>query len=169
MEDYTYHFQPNNEMVLGSHMLEICPSIANAKPSCEIHPLGIGGKADPVRLVFNVSGGGALNASIVDMGNRFRLLVNEVEAIKPKNALPKLPVARVLWKPLPDLKTGCTAWILAGGAHHTCFSQNLTSEYLEDFAGMAGIEAVFIDKETRLREFKKELEWNEVYYQLNNK
>jgi L-arabinose isomerase len=169
MEDYTYHFQPNNEMVLGSHMLEICPSIANAKPSCEIHPLGIGGKADPVRLVFNVSGGAALNASIVDMGNRFRLLVNEVEAIKPKNALPKLPVARVLWKPLPDLKTGCTAWILAGGAHHTCFSQNLTSEYLEDFAGMAGIETVFIDKETRLRDFKKELEWNEVYYQLNNK
>ena len=101
MEDYTYHFQPNNEMVLGSHMLEICPSIANAKPSCEIHPLGIGGKADPVRLVFNVSGGAALNASIIDMGNRFRLLVNEVEAIKPKNALPKLPVARVLWKPYP--------------------------------------------------------------------
>ena len=169
MEDYTYHFQPNNEMVLGSHMLEICPTIANAKPSCEIHPLGIGGKADPVRLVFNVSGGAALNASMVDMGNRFRLLVNEVEAIKPKNALPKLPVARVLWKPLPDLKTGCTAWILAGGAHHTCFSQNLTAEHLEDFAGMAEIETVFIDKETRLRNFKKELEWSEVYYQLNNK
>ena len=169
MEDYTYHFEASNEMVLGSHMLEICPSIANAKPSCEIHPLGIGGKADPVRLVFNVSGGTALNASLIDMGNRFRLLVNEVEAVKPKYKLPKLPVARVLWKPYPDIKTGCTAWILAGGAHHTCFSQNLTAEYFEDFAAMAGIEIVFIDKETKLRELKNELRWSEVYYQLNNK
>ena len=169
MEDYTYHFEPGNEMVLGSHMLEICPSIANAKPSCEIHPLGIGGKADPVRLVFNVSGGAALNASLIDMGNRFRLLVNTVEAVKPKHQLPKLPVARVLWKPYPDMKTACTSWILAGGAHHTCFSQNLTTEHLEDFAAMANIEFVLIDKETKLREFKNELRWNEVYYQLNNK
>lgn len=167
MEDYTYHFEPGNEMVLGSHMLEICPSIADGKPSCAIHPLGIGGKADPVRLVFNVSSGAALNASIVDMGNRFRLLVNEVEAIAPKNDLPKLPVARVLWKPLPDMNTGCAAWILAGGAHHTCFSQNLSAEHLEDFADMAGIETVFIDKDTKLREFKNELRWNEVYYHLN--
>ena len=169
MEDYTYHFDPENQMVLGSHMLEICPSVSNAKPSCEIHPLGIGGKADPVRLVFNVSGGAALNASLIDMGNRFRLLVNEVEAVAPEHKLPNLPVARVLWKPLPDMATGCAAWILAGGAHHTCFSQNLTSEHLEDFAGMAGIEIVFIDKETKLRELKNELRWNEVYYQLNNK
>ena len=169
MEDYTYHFEPANQMVLGSHMLEICPSIANAKPSCEIHPLGIGGKADPVRLVFNVSGGAALNASIVDMGNRFRLLVNEVEAIAPKHDLPKLPVARVLWKPLPDMGTGCAAWILAGGAHHTCYSQNLTSEHLEDFADMAGIEMVLIGKETNIRELKNEIRWNEVYYQLNHK
>ena len=169
MEDYTYHFDPENQMVLGSHMLEICPSISNAKPSCEIHPLGIGGKADPVRLVFNVSGGAALNASLIDMGNRFRLLVNEVEAVAPEHKLPNLPVARVLWKPLPDMATGCAAWILAGGAHHTCFSQNLTSEHLEDFAAMAGIEIVFIDKETKLRELKNELRWNEVYYQLNNK
>ncbi len=169
MEDYTYHFEPGNQMVLGSHMLEICPSIANAKPSCEIHPLGIGGKSDPVRLVFNVSGGAALNASIVDMGNRFRLLVNEVEAIAPEHDLPKLPVARVLWKPLPDMATGCAAWILAGGAHHTCFSQNLTSEHLEDFADMAGIEMVLIGKETKMRELKNEIRWNDAYYQLNNK
>jgi len=169
MEDYTYHFEPDNEMVLGSHMLEICPSIANAKPSCEIHPLGIGGKADPVRLVFNVSGGAALNASLIDMGNRFRLLVTEVVAVKPKNKLPKLPVARVLWKPYPDMKTGCTAWILSGGAHHTCFSQNLTAAYLEDFATMANIEFVLIDKKTNLYQFKNQLRWNEAFYQLNNK
>lgn len=169
MEDYTYHFEPGNEMVLGSHMLEICPSIAKGKPSCEIHPLGIGGKEDPVRLVFNVSSGAALNASVIDMGNRFRLLVNEVDAIAPTHDLPKLPVARVLWKPKPDMATGCAAWILAGGAHHTCFSQNLTSEHLEDFADMAGIEAVFIDKETNLRELKNEIRWNDVYYQLNKK
>jgi L-arabinose isomerase len=169
MEDYTYHFEPDNKMVLGSHMLEICPSIAKGKPSCEIHPLGIGGKADPVRLVFNVSGGAALNASIIDMGNRFRLLVNEVEAVEPEYDLPKLPVARVLWKPLPDMATGCAAWIMAGGAHHTCYSQNLTSEHIEDFADMAGIETVFINREIKLRELKNQLRWNEVYYQLNKK
>ena len=164
MEDYTYHFEPKNNLVLGSHMLEICPSIAFAKPTCEIHPLGIGGKADPVRLVFNVDGGAALNASIIDMGNRFRLLVNEVEAVKPTRALPKLPVARVLWKPLPDMQTGCAAWILAGGAHHTVYSQNLSSEHLQDFAEMAGIEMVLIGKETNLYAFKNELRWNEVAY-----
>ncbi|MFD3000655.1 L-arabinose isomerase [Pontibacter toksunensis] len=167
MEDYTYHFDPNNQLVLGSHMLEIDESIANGKPSCEVHPLGIGGKADPVRLVFNVAGGPALNASIIDMGNRFRLLVNEVEAVEPQHDLPNLPVARVLWKPLPDMKTGCAAWILAGGAHHTCYSQNLTAEQLQDFADIAGIECVTIDKETRLRQLQNELRWSEVYYQLN--
>ena len=164
MEDYTYHFDPNNQLVLGAHMLEICPSIAAGKPSCEIHPLGIGGKADPVRLVFNSPAGPAINASIVDMGNRFRLLVNEVVAVDPIQGLPKLPVARVLWKPYPDMKTGCAAWILAGGAHHTCYSQNLTSSHLEDFAELAGIEYVLIDKDTRLHQLKKELQWNEVYY-----
>jgi L-arabinose isomerase len=167
MEDYTYHFEPGNQLVLGSHMLEICESIADGKPSCEIHPLGIGGKADPVRSVFNVAGGPALNASIVDMGNRFRLLVNEVEAVAPQQALPKLPVARVLWKPYPDMPTGCAAWILAGGAHHTCYSQNLSAEQLEDFADIAGIEYVLIGKETRLPAFKNELRWNDVYYQLH--
>jgi len=167
MEDYTYHFEPGNEMVLGSHMLEICPTIANDKPAAEIHPLGIGGKEDPVRLVFNVAGGPALNASVIDMGNRFRLLVNEVEAQEPQHELPKLPVARVLWKPYPDMQTGCAAWILAGGAHHTCYSQNLTAEHLEDFADMAKIECVLIGKNTNLYQFKNELRWSEVYYQLN--
>lgn len=164
MEDYTYHFDPSNPMVLGSHMLEICESIADGKAKCEIHPLGIGGKADPVRLVFNVAASPALNASIVDMGNRFRLLVNEVEAVAPSHDLPKLPVARVLWKPYPDMKTGCAAWILAGGAHHTCYSQNLTAEHLQDFAEMAGIECVLIGKETNLRQLKNELKWSEVHY-----
>ena len=167
MEDYTYHFNPGNPMVLGSHMLEICESIALGKPNCEIHPLGIGGKADPVRLVFNVAGGPALNASIIDMGNRFRLLVNEVVAVAPEHDLPKLPVARVLWKPLPDMKTGCAAWILAGGAHHTCYSQNLSSEQLSDFAEMAGIECVLIGKDTNIPAFKNELRWSEAYYQTH--
>ncbi len=164
MEDYTYHLDPANPLVLGSHMLEICESIADGKPSCEIHPLGIGGKADPVRLVFNVAAGDALNASLVDMGNRFRLLVNTVEAVAPEHDLPKLPVARVLWKPHPDFKTGLAAWILAGGAHHTCYSQNLTAENLEDFADMANIEFVVIDKKTNLYELKKDLRLGEVYY-----
>ena len=167
MEDYTYHFDPSNPLVLGSHMLEICESIADGKPKCEIHPLGIGGKSDPVRLVFNVAAGPAINASIVDMGNRFRMLVNEVEAVAPQNDLPKLPVARVLWKPYPDMKTGCAAWILAGGAHHTGYSQNLTSEHMQDFAEMAGIEFVKIGKNTELYQLKNELRWSEVYYQMN--
>ena len=164
MEDYTYHFEPNNELVLGAHMLEICESIASTKPSCEVHPLGIGGKADPVRLVFNVAGGAALNASIVDMGNRFRLLVNDVTAVTPKFDLPKLPVARVLWKPRPNMHDALAAWIYAGGAHHTCYSQNITSEYLQNFAEMAGIEFILIDKNTRLQQFKNELKWNEAVY-----
>lgn len=166
MEDYTYHFDPSNPMVLGAHMLEICSSIAEGKPKCEIHPLGIGGKADPVRLVFNSAAGRALNASVIDMGNRFRLLVNEVEAVVPRHDLPKLPVARVLWKPLPDMKTGCAAWIYAGGAHHTCYSQNLTSQHLQDFADIAGIEYILIGKETNLSTLRNELKWNEVYYAL---
>lgn len=164
MEDYTYHFEPGNNLVLGSHMLEICPTIANSKPSCEIHPLGIGGKADPVRLVFNVNSGAALNATMVDMGNRFRLIVNEVEAVKPKKELPNLPVARVLWKPQPDMNTGCSAWILAGGAHHTVYSQNLGIEVLQDFASIAGIELLHIGKDTKLDDFKGRIKWNEVVY-----
>jgi len=163
MEDYTYHFEPNNELVLGAHMLEICPSIAIKKPSCEIHPLGIGGKADPVRLVFNVQSGKALNASLIDLGHRFRLLVNEVKAVEPKFNLPKLPVARVLWKPLPDMKNAITAWLLAGGAHHTVYSQSVTSEILFDFAEIAGIELVLINDETKnMTHFNNELRQNEV-------
>jgi len=165
MEDYTYHFEPGNNLVLGAHMLEICESIADGKPAAEIHPLGIGGKADPVRLVFNSAAGPAINASIIDMGNRFRLLVNEVEAVTPTHQLPKLPVARVLWKPYPDMRTGCTAWILAGGAHHTGYSQNLAAEHLRDFADMAGIEFALIGKNTDLYQFRNELRWNEAYYQ----
>jgi len=164
MEDYTYHFEPGNNLVLGAHMLEICESIADGKASCEIHPLGIGGKTDPVRLVFNAAAGPAINASIIDMGNRFRLLVNEVVAVSPEHDLPKLPVARVLWKPYPDMKTGCTAWILAGGAHHTCYSQNLTAAHLQDFADMARIEFALIGEKTELRQFRNELRWNEAYY-----
>lgn len=168
MEDYTYHLEPGNEMVLGAHMLEICPSLTSEKPSCEIHPLGIGGKADPVRLVFTGSEGSALNATLIDMGERFRMLVNTVEAVKPPATIPKLPVARVLWKPLPDMKSACTAWILAGGAHHTCYSQNLSVQCLEDFAEMAGIEFVLIGKNTDIYQLKNLLRWNDLYYKLNS-
>ncbi|GAB4023071.1 L-arabinose isomerase [Spirosoma koreense] len=164
MEDYTYHFDPSNPLVLGSHMLEICPSIAADKPTCEIHPLGIGGKADPVRLVFNAPAGPAINVSLIDMGNRFRLLVNEVEAVEVPEALPKLPVARAIWKPLPDMQTGCAAWILAGGAHHTVYSQNLTTEHIDDFADLFGVELVVIDRNTNLRQLKNELRWSEAAY-----
>ncbi|RYF22379.1 MAG: L-arabinose isomerase [Flavobacteriales bacterium] len=164
MEDYTYHFDPQNSMVLGSHMLEVDASLASGKASLEVHPLGIGGKADPARLVFNVAGGNALNASLVDMGNRFRLIVNEVEAVEVENDLPNLPVARVLWKPLPNMKTGCAAWIYAGGAHHTAYSQNLTSAHLLDFANIAGLEFLNIGADTKLDQFRNELQWNEVFY-----
>lgn len=166
MEDYTYHFTPEREYVLGSHMLEICPSIAKGKPSCEVHPLGIGGKEDPIRLVFNSPAGNALNASLVDMGNRFRLIVNEVDAVEPMKDLPNLPVARVLWDPKPNLDIAATAWILAGGAHHTVYTQALTTEYMEDFADIFGIELLVIDAETRIRSFKDQLHANEAYYHL---
>ena len=166
MEDYTYHLNPKRTLVLGAHMLEICPSIAMNKPSVEVHPLGIGGKADPVRLVFDGQAGPGLNASIMDMGNRFRLLVNEVDVVPPEKPLPKLPVARSLWVPKPNLQIAAAAWIYAGGAHHTGFSQAVTTEMIEDFAGMAGVELVVIDAETRLRQFKQELNWNEAYYAL---
>jgi L-arabinose isomerase len=165
MEDYTYHLHPFNHQVLGAHMLEICPSIAAHKPTMEIHPLGIGGKADPVRLVFSAQPGAALNASLIDLGNRFRLVVNEVTAIKPP-ALPRLPVARAVWKCQPDFKTACAAWILAGGAHHTGYSYSVTTEMLEDFATIAGVELVVIGAQTRLPEFKQTLRNNEVYYHL---
>ncbi|MEO6914926.1 MAG: L-arabinose isomerase, partial [Chitinophagaceae bacterium] len=169
MEDYTYHFNTANPQVLGSHMLEICPTIASGKINCQIHPLGIGGKADPVRLVFNSAAGPAINVSVVDLGNRFRMIVNEVEAIDPAFDLPKLPVARVLWKPLPDMKTGCAAWIYAGGSHHTCYSQNLTTEHIQDLADIAGVELVVINNGTTIQNLKNELRWNDAAFGYLNK
>jgi len=166
MEDYTYHMSPKGHQVLGAHMLEICPSIAAGKPSIEIHPLGIGGKEDPVRMVFDAPAGDALNASLVDLGNRFRLIVNEVTAVKPPK-LPKLPVARAVWECKPDFKTACAAWIYAGGAHHTGYSYSVTTEMLEDFATIAGIETVVINDDTTLPQLKQDLRNNEVYYHLN--
>jgi len=167
MEDYTYHFNPEGMRVLGAHMLEVCPSIALAKPTVEIHQLSIGGKEDPARLVFKTAPGHAINVSVIDLGNRFRMIVNEVEVVKCPD-MPNLPVASVLWKPLPDLKTGAAAWIIAGGAHHTGFSTSINSEYLEDFAQMMGVEYVLIDGKCDLTEFKKELRWNEIYYHISN-
>ncbi len=167
MEDYTYHLDPKDSMVLGAHMLEVCPSVAEDKPSLEIHPLGIGGKDNPIRQIFSVAPGRSLNASLMDMGNRFRLLISEVETIETK-PLPKLPVARVVWKPLPDLRTAAAAWIYAGGAHHTGYSKALTPEYLIDFAEMAGVEHLIINENTDLEEFKKEIRWNDIFYAMKN-
>ncbi len=164
MEDYTYHFGPSGDKVLGAHMLEVCPSIASGKPRLEIHQLSIGGKADPARLVFDTLTGPAVNASIMDMGNRFRMVVNEVEVVPTDAPLPKLPVARALWIPQPNLKVAAAAWILAGGAHHTGFSQAVTAAHLQDFADMADMEMLLINKTTDLVEFKKEIRWNDVYY-----
>lgn len=166
MEDYTYDLRDGGK-VLGAHMLEVCPSIAAERPSAEVHPLSIGGKEDPVRLVFTARSGPALNASIVDMGDRFRMIVNTVNVV-PTEPLPKLPVARAVWVPQPNLKIAAAAWILAGGAHHTGFSQALTAEHMEDFAEMTGMEFLLIDENTSLREFKKELRWNDLYYHWLN-
>jgi L-arabinose isomerase len=166
MEDYTYHLDPSGSLVLGAHMLEVCETIAAGKPSLEIHPLGIGGRDDPVRLVFNAPAGPALNASLIDLGNRFRLVVNEVDVVKPPKPLPKLPVARAVWSCRPDFKTACGAWIRAGGSHHTAFSYSVTAEHLRDFAEISGIELVLIDGATRLTELEKELRWNEAYFQF---
>jgi L-arabinose isomerase len=166
MEDYTYHFSPSGDKVLGAHMLEICQSIAATKPRLEILPLSIGGKADPVRLIFESYTGRAIAASIMDMGPRFRLVANLVDVVPTDAPLPKLPVARALWLPRPDLKTAAAAWIYAGGAHHTGFSYAVTAEHLRDYADMAGIEFLLIDENTRLEEFRKELRWNDLYYHL---
>ncbi len=167
MEDYTYHLNPGSMQVLGAHMLEICPTIAANKPRVEIHPLGIGGKADPVRLVFDTPPGSAINASIVDVGNRFRLIVNEVEVVSPPEPLPNLPVARAVWQPKPDFKTAAASWIWAGGAHHTGFSLAIGAEELEDFAEIAGVEFLLIGDGTTVRDLKSELRTNEVYYALS--
>ena len=166
MEDYTYHLSEKGAKVLGAHMLEVCETITGQKPTLEIHPLSIGGKDDPARLVFDARRGPAINATIIDLGNRFRMIVNEVEVVTPDVPLPYLPVARALWIPKPNLKVAAGAWIMAGGAHHTGFSQVVTAEHLEDFADMAGIEYLLINAETKLSEFKKEIRWNEIYYHL---
>ena len=166
MEDYTYHLGPKGHQVLGSHMLEVCESIAAGKPKLEIHPLGIGGKEDPVRLIFDAPPGEAINVSIIDLGNRFRMIVNEVKVVKPQKPLPKLPVARAIWECLPDFKTGLAAWIYAGGAHHTGFSYSVTTEHIEDLAEIAGIELAVIDAATTIRTFKQELRQNEITYHL---
>jgi L-arabinose isomerase len=163
MEDYTYDFT-GVPKVLGSHMLEVCPSLAADRPSLEVHPLGIGGKADPVRLVFTAPRGPAIVASLVDMGNRFRMIVNQVDVIQPEQPLPNLPVARAIWHPKPNLKIAAAAWIYAGGAHHTSLSQALTVDHLADFAEIAGIELIRIDSETRLFEFRRLLRWEEAVY-----
>jgi L-arabinose isomerase len=164
MEDYTYHLEPGNQLVLGAHMLEICPSIAAGKPSLQVHPLGIGGKADPARLVFNASAGPALNAALMDVGNRFRLLINAVDVVAPEHPMPKLPVARAIWKCQPNFEDACTCWIYAGGAHHTGFSQAVSAEMLEDFAGIADLELLQIGADTKVRQFKQELFWNDAAY-----
>ena len=163
MEDYTYGFS-GTPKVLGAHMLEVCPSIAADKPSLEIHPLGIGNKADPVRLVFTAPSGPGIVASLIDMGNRFRLIVNEIEVVQPEQSLSHLPVARAVWQPKPSLKVGAAAWIYAGGAHHTSFSQALTMEHMEDFAEIAGIELIRIDQNTNIPQLRRELRWNDVAY-----
>ena len=167
MEDYTYHLSASGDKVLGSHMLEICESIAVGKPKLEIHPLSIGGKADPVRLVFDANTGPAIGASMMDMGQRFRMVANIVDVIPTDEPLPKLPVARALWLPRPNLKVAAASWIYAGGAHHTSFSYSVTAEHLQDFADMAGIEFLLIDENTRVQEFKEKLRWNDLYYHLN--
>ncbi len=168
MEDYTYHFSASGDKVLGAHMLEICESIAAGKPKLEVLPLSIGGKADPVRLIFDANTGPAIGASIMDMGQRFRLVVNKVDVIPTDAPLPKLPVARALWVPRPDLKTAAAAWIYAGGAHHTSFSFSVSADHLRDFADMAAIEFLLIDEDTCLEDFKKELRWNDLYYHMKN-
>ena len=166
MEDYTYHFGDTGPKVLGAHMLEVCPSITADKPTCEIHPLSIGGKADPVRLVFTARTGPAVVAGLIDLGNRFRLVANEVELVEPDAPMPHLPVARAVWKPMPDFTTATSAWLLAGGSHHTCLSLDLDLEILSDFAAMSDIELAAIGADSTFDSFEKELRWNQAYHHL---
>lgn len=167
MEDYTYDFTPGNELVIGAHMLEVCPSIASEKkPTLDVQHLGIGGKADPARLIFSATPGAALNATLIDLGDRFRLIVNAVETIEQPHPLPKLPVARAVWKSLPNLEVAAEAWILAGGAHHSVYSQAITPEHLRILAEIFGIEFLLIDQKTDIPAFKNEINWNEVSFVL---
>jgi L-arabinose isomerase len=166
MEDYTYHLSPDGSMVLGAHMLEVCPSIAAGTPSCEIHPLSIGGRSDPVRLVFTAGPGPGIVVGLVDLGERFRLVLDEIDIVTPHQEMPRLPVARAVWQPRPGLPVAAEAWLLAGGPHHTSLSTALTRSHLEDFAEMAGIELVAIGEGTTVSDIKKELRWNQAYHQL---
>ncbi len=166
MEDYTYHLVPGEEKILGAHMLEVCPSIAERTPSLEIHPLGIGGREDPVRLVFDASPGDAVVLGICDLGERFRFVANEVSVVRPDAPLPQLPVARAVWEPAPDLRTSTESWLMAGGPHHTVLSSALTSEHLWDLAEMTGTELALIDEATTARRFAQELRWNQAYFRL---
>ena len=166
MEDYTYHLVPGEEKILGAHMLEVCPSIATGKPSLEVHPLGIGGRDDPVRLVFDATPGPAVVLGLADLGERFRFVANTVDVVPPDAPLPNLPVARAVWRPQPDLRTSTEGWLMAGGPHHTVLSTALTDEHLEDLADLTGTELVLIDKTTTVRGLAKELRWNQAYHRL---
>jgi L-arabinose isomerase len=166
MEDYTYNFEPGREVILGAHMLEVCPSIATDTPSCEIHPLGIGGREDPVRLVFDAQPGPAVVVGLADMGERFRLVANEIDVVPPLEALPNLPVARAVWQPRPNLRTSAEAWLTAGAPHHTVLSAALGAEQLHDLAEMLSVELLVIDADTTIRQFTRELRWNQAYYRL---
>ena len=166
MEDYTYHLEPGRELILGAHMLEVCPSIAAGTPSCEIHPLGIGGREDPVRLVFDAATGPAVVVGLADMGDRFRLVANEIDVVEPVAPLPNLPVARAVWQPRPDLRTSTEAWLTAGAPHHTVLSSAIGAEELDDLAEMLDVELVVIDADTTIRRFTKELRWNQAYHRL---
>jgi L-arabinose isomerase len=167
MEDYTYHFSASGDKVLGAHMLEICESIAANKAKLDILPLSIGGKADPVRLIFDANTGPAIGASLVHMGDRFRMVTNVVDVVPTDEPLPHLPVARALWLPRPNLKVAAAAWIYAGGAHHTSFSYAATAAHLQNFADMAGIEFLLIDENTHIPEFREKLRWNDLYYHMS--
>jgi len=166
MEDYTYHLEPGRELILGAHMLEVCPTIAAATPSCEIHPLGIGGREDPVRLVFDAQPGAAVVVGLADMGDRFRLVANEIDVVEPDEPLPNLPVARAVWKARPNLRTSTEAWLTAGAPHHTVLSSAIGTEELDDLAEMLATELVVIDADTTIRQFTRELRWNQAYHRL---
>ena len=166
MEDYTYNFDPACGMNMGSHMLEVCPSVACERPKIRVFPLGIGGREDPARLTFKAKAGPAVLATVVDMGDRFRMIVNDVECQKQPHDMPKLPVAAVLWKPLPSLETSAEAWIYAGGAHHSVLSYGLTDEELRDFAEIMDVEYIHIGKETDIHGLRRELTWNDLVWKL---
>jgi L-arabinose isomerase len=166
MEDYTYHLDPAGPLVLGAHMLEVCPTVAETKPSCEIHPLSIGGRSDPVRLVFDAAPGPAIVAALMDMGDRFRILANQIEIVRPPAPMPRLPVGRAVWTPLPDFATATESWLMAGGSHHTVLSRPLGAEVLADLAEMAGCEFLLIDGDTTVASFQRELRWNDAYHHL---